>query len=414
MRLLFFIVFFQFASSILYSQVDAEWRGVGRTGVFDAEQHLLKEWPADGPDLLWVNDSIPRGYASVSVANNFIYTTGVEDAMEVVCAFDLTGKLKWKKAYGRKWDSSYDGSRSTPTVEKDYLYVCSGFGDVACLNALTGDIVWQSKVNDVFDGEKGRFGISESLLIVDNKILCTPGGNQTTMVALNKLNGNLIWKSKSLKDTPSYASPLLINHNGKKIVLQFTVNYFFGLNPNTGDILWTYEFGKEKPETARNNQTNTPIYHNGEIFITSGYNHHSVMLGLAEEGNSVDVKWVDSVLDVHHGGVVLVDGYIYGSNWIHNRMGNWTCLNWDTGVASYSTEWFNKGAIVSADNMLYCYDEKGGNIALVPVNPEKFEVKSHFKVPYGKGPHWGHLVIKDGILYVRHENALMAFDIKMK
>lgn len=395
-----------------FSQEIAEWRGIGRTGVYSNETNLLKEWPPEGPELIWFNDSIARGYASVSIANDLIYTTGVEDTLEVVMAYDLKGQLKWKSAFGRKWDSSYDGCRSTPTIEKEYLYVSSGLGDVACLNALNGEIIWQKKVNDEFLGEKGRFGLSESLVLVGNKVLCTTGGNYTTMVALNKLTGELIWKSKSLDDTPSYASPLLINHNGNQLVLQFTVNLFFGINPENGEILWEFNFGDYKPSKARNNQTNTPLYSNGEIFITSGYDHHSVMLNLAEDGNSVSVKWVDSILDVHHGGVVLIDGHIYGANWLDNRMGNWTCLNWDTGKETYSTEWHTKGSIISADGMLYCYEEKRGNIALVPVNPDKFEVASSFKVPYGKGPHWGHPVINDGVLYIRHENALMAYDIR--
>jgi hypothetical protein len=138
------------------------------------------------------------------------------------------------------------------------------------------------------------------------------------------------------------------------------------------------------------------------------------MLNLAEDAKSVSVKWIDSVMDVHHGGVCLIDGYLYGANWTDNRMGNWACLNWETGMVMYEENWYNKGSVISADRMLYCYEEKSGNIALVPVNPAKFEVKSTFKVPYGSGPHWSHLVIHKGILYVRHGNALMAYNILSK
>ncbi|MBI9068154.1 MAG: PQQ-binding-like beta-propeller repeat protein [Salinivirgaceae bacterium] len=408
-KLLFFLILNGFYAN---SQEFSEWRGSGRTGVYSNEKNLLKEWPAEGPKLLWVNESIPKGYASVAIANQMIYTTGTQNSNDVVIAFDMQGMQKWQTAYGRCWDSSYDQSRSTPSVENDRLYVSSGLGDVACLNALSGEIIWQVKANEKFDGTAGRFGISESLLIVGDKVIYTPGGEKTTMVALNKITGKTVWQSESLNDNQSYASPLLIDHNGKKIITQFTENYFFGVDPDTGNILWKFKFGDYKPEKARNNQTNTPLYNKGEIFLTSGYDHQSVMLKLADDGNSVSVKWVDSVLDVHHGGMVLVDGHIYGANWIHNRMGNWACLNWETGKVTFNTEWENKGSIISADGMLYCYEEKHGNIALVSVNPEKFEVISSFKVPYGDGQHWGHLVINNGILYVRHENALMAYDIK--
>jgi len=136
------------------------------------------------------------------------------------------------------------------------------------------------------------------------------------------------------------------------------------------------------------------------------------MLDLSEDASSVKLAYVDSLLDVHHGGAVRLGDYVYGANWEHNRMGKWICLEWETGKPMYETEWENKGSIISAEGMLYCYDEKGGNIALAKASPKGFEVISTFKVPLGKGPHWSHLVIKDGVLYVRHEDALMAYNIK--
>jgi outer membrane protein assembly factor BamB len=218
-----------------------------------------------------------------------------------------------------------------------------------------------------------------------------------------------------VNDAPSYTSPLLVSYDNKQIIATLTTNYFIGVHAQKGNLLWKFDFGSYAGgKNKRNNQANTPLFYQDCFYLTSGYDHKSVMLQLAEDASSVSVKWVDSTLDVHHGGVVLVDGYIYGANWIHNRMGNWVCLNWDTGEVMYNQEWQNKGSIISADNMLYCYDEKNGNIALVPVNPEKFEINGTFEVPYGQGPHWAHLVIKDAVLYVRHENAVMAYDIANK
>jgi outer membrane protein assembly factor BamB len=399
-----------FLSSISYSQEIVDWRGPNRTGVYN-ETDLLDVWPKNGPELIWSTKNIYDGYSSVTVANNSIYLTGINDSFDVLIALDMSGKIKWQTPYGRAWNGSYNESRCTPTFENNKIYVSSGLGDLACIDANTGEIIWSVKASDELGGTFGRWGISESLLIVDNKLIYTPGGNQTTIVAYNKLTGELIWKSESINDDPSYVSPLLISRNGKKIITTVTNNYIIGVLPETGKILWQFDFGAQKAPDARNNQTNTPLYSDGQLFVTSGYNHYGVMLNLSEDAESVSLAWVDSTLDVHHGGVVLVDGHIYGANWHHNRMGSWVCLDWNTGKVKYNEEWLNKGSIISADGKLYCYEEKSGNIALVKANPKEFKVISSFKVPFGKGPHWSHPVIKNGVLYIRHMDALMAYSI---
>ena len=389
----------------------SEWRGLGRTGVYHNENNLLKSWPEKGPELLWYNDSIPNGYASIAVANDLVYTTGIEDEMDVVIAFDPYGDFKWKTAFGRKWDSSYDESRSTPTVENERLYVFSGFGDIACLNAISGELIWQKQSQELYGAESGKFGFSESLLIVDEKIVFTSGGAKTTIVALDKTNGNMIWESPSLNDEASYSSPLLIENNGKKAICNYTKNYFFGIDAENGELLWNFDLSEYGKGNAK---TNTPLFYDSCFFLTSGYDHKSIKLKLANDSKSLEVLWVDTLLDVHHGGVVLIDGYLYGANWENNRNGKWTCLNWETGELMFEEEWINKGPIISADGMLYCYAEKEGTIGLVKVNPEKFELVSSFTIPYGKGPHWAHPVIDKGRLYIRHANAIMVYDISEK
>jgi len=398
-----------FTSSTV-AQVKSEWRGIGRTGIYSNESNLLKQWPKKGPELLWYADSIPKGYASVAVANNMVFLTGIVKQMDVVIAYNNKGEKQWETAYGRAWDNSYEHSRCTPTVDGNNIYLSSGIGDVACVNATSGEIIWSNKAVETFVGDPGKFGYSESLLLVGNKVFFTPGGDQTTIVALNKLTGKKIWASKSLNDKPSYTSPKLIEKEGKRQVLNVTENYLFSVNPQDGAILWKFNFGKYAAK--RNNQTNTPLFFNNEIYLTSGYDHKSIMLSLNEDWSAVSVKWVDSILDNHHGGVVHIDGYIYGANWLHNRMGNWICLNWDTGKVQYSTEWENKGSIIAADGMLYCYAEKYGNVGIAPINPTKFEIVSTFKVPYGDNPYWAHLVINNGKLYVRSATALMVYNIK--
>jgi len=394
-------------------KLSSEWRGIGRTGSYPEENNLLNKWPENGPVMNWFKEDLPSGYSSIAVTDKQLFTTGIDGDNDVVICYDLDGNFLWKSPYGRKWDNSFDESRSTPTIEDNRLYVSSGLGDVSCLNTLDGTIIWQVKASEIFGGNYGRWGIAESILIVDGVVIYTPGGDKTTMVALDKLTGETIWQTKSLENEPSYTSPLLIERNGEKIIATLTQNYFIGVLANSGEILWNFDFGAYAGGMMKaNNQTNTPLYHDGEFFLTSGYDHQSVLVKLGDDNRSISLKWVDSELDVHHGGVVLIDGYIYGSNWLNNRNGNWTCLRWEDGKMMYSENWENKGAIIHADDHLYCYDEKNGNLALVPVNPEKFEVSSSFTIPYGKGTHWSHPVIKNGQLYIRHGNALMSFNIK--
>ena len=415
MKRIFFISLILLISfSGINAQEFAEWRGKDRTGVYN-ETGLQKKWKEKGPDLIWSNDSIHNGYSSVVIAHNTIYTTGRDDTLDVLIALDMKGQIKWQTAFGRAWDNSYNESRATPTIEGKNIYISSGFGDVACIDAISGKIKWKLKASEKFEGTYGRWGLSESLLLVDDKVIYTPGGKKTTIIALDKKNGETIWQSKSIGDDPSYTSPLLIERKGKKQIVTTTKNYIIGVNPEDGTIVWKFDFGKYAGgKRPYNNQTNTPLYYKGKIFVSSGYDHKAVMLNLAKDASSVSIAWIDSTLDIHHGGAVRIGKYIYGANWHHNRMGHWACLNWETGAVMYETEWENKGSIISADGMLYCFEEKRGNIALVKADPKKFEVISSFKVPLGTGPYWAHPMIKNGILYIRHGKAIMAYDIKTK
>lgn len=167
------------------------------------------------------------------------------------------------------------------------------------------------------------------------------------------------------------------------------------------------------PGAPRTN-TITPLFDDGMIYITGGYDHAGVMFRLSENGDTITRVWIDTVLDCHHGGVVKVGNYIYGSNWIDNSRGKWCCLEWTTGKLMYESEWFTKGAIIAAGNMLFCLDEKKGNMGMVRATPEKFDVVSSFRVPMGRGPFWAHPVIHNGKLLLRHGDALMIYDISEK
>lgn len=267
-----------------------------------------------------------------------------------------------------------------------------------------------------FEGEWDIWGTTESLIYHEEKIIYTPCGHRTTMVALDANSGETIWESRSLPDSSAYASPVLINYKGREMIVAVSSNYIFTVDPKNGDIIWTKTYSAIDPPTEHPDNplqnTNTPLYHDGQIYVTSGYDHVGVMYQLNEDGSDATLLWKDSTLDVHHGGVVLVDGYIYGANYLNRRHGNWCCIDWVTGETMYEEEWICKGSIISADQKLYCYEEKNGNIALVEATPNEFKIISTFQPTKTRWPHWSHLVIRNGTLYIRHKDVLMAYNIK--
>lgn len=395
-----------------FCQVTSEWRNLGRTGVYN-ETGLLKKWPDNGPRLLWSVKDLPKGNSTVAIGNNMLYLTGTKDTIEVLMAFDMKGNKLWETKYGRPWTDSYPEARCIPTIEGNRIYVTSGKLDAACIDAVSGKTIWASKVNEKFDGAYGSWGKAESPIVLDNKVFFTPGGNETTMVALNKMTGETIWISESLKERSSYVSPILIERNGKKQIVGMTERTVFGINPDDGKIIWKFNYTEASNPPARYPiQINSPLYWNGGIFVSQGYNQSAIMLDLSDDGTSVKLRWTNNVLDTHHGGDVRIDNYIYGSNWENNAKGKWACVDWNTGKTMYETDWICKGQIIADEGMLYCYEEKSGNVALVKATPEKFDIISSFKIPLGEGVHWAHPIINKGVLYIRHMDALMAYSIK--
>ncbi len=415
---IFLIIALSILSFNAFSQEVSEWRGVGRTGVYH-EAGLLKQWPEAGPQQLWVNDKLPSGYSSMAIANNSIYLTGIKDGVDMLIALEMNGQIKWQTPIGKAWMESFSDSRSTPTVEGNRVYASSGMGEIICVDASDGKLIWKVDGMQKFEGRTGTWGYSESLLLVYNKVIFTPCGEKTTIVALDKKTGETIWQSKSMKDTAAYVSPLLVKENGKDLIITVTGTYLLVVDASNGDIQSSSNYGGLKNEKAYKvwpgasyTNTNTPIYKDHKIYITGGYDHVGAMYTLSNNFKTLTLDWTDETLDVHHGGAVLVNGYIYGSNWINNRIGKWCCIDWNTGKTMYEKEWKTKGSIIANDGMLYCYDEKNGTVGLVEATPADFKVVSSFQVPLGKGPCWSHPVINDGVLYVRRGNALMAYKIK--
>lgn len=416
-RLKVFMISFLVCSQLVLAQDLSEWRAESRTGI-SADTGLLKSWPEEGPELIWQNLELPKGYSSMSFDENSIYVTGIESDMDVLVAIDNQGNIKWKTPFGRAWTDSFSDSRSTPTIEEGMAYLASGFGDLACVDVSDGKVLWSVKASELYGGTYGQWGLAESLLIDGDKLFFTPGGSETTTICLEKKSGSLIWKSPSLNDNPAYVSPIMIEHGGNKFLINVSASYVFAVNPVDGTLVWKFKHLDFNSETsvavwpdAPQIKCVTPLFHEGQIYVTGGYDHGSFKLELSEQGDDVSVVWYDSVLDVHLGGVVLVDGFIYGSNWLNNSNGSWACLDWETGEVMYEEHWKCKGSIISADGMLYIYEEKRGNVGLLKPNPERFDLVSTFRVSEGSGPHWAHPSIHDGKLYLRHGNALMAYRI---
>jgi outer membrane protein assembly factor BamB len=403
-------------SCSLHSQ-SAQWRGPQRNGIYP-DKELLKIWPEEGPELLFMVKGIGSGYSSAVEHEGIIYVTGKKDSLDYLSAINQKGEIIWQRAYGTAWNKTYADSRCTPTVEEERVYVLSGMGELVCLHARTGEEIWKVNVDEVFEAEYHLFGQVESPLIVDDLVISTPCGKKTTMVAFNKYSGALVWQSRSLNARRSYASPILHEHEGIRLILGMTSKDLIAVDPDSGTILWTYPYYLKTVEKGMDeigiNMTNTPLVFKDEIFLTSGYNCPAVMLKLASDGTSVSEKWVNPTLDNHHHGVVLLQGFIYGSNFYNNRFGKWVCVNWDNGEVMYVSPWKTKGSLVAADNLLYAYEEKSGHVGLIRPNPEGLEVISSFQVTEGEGPHWAHPSIYGGKLLIRHGDVLQAYLLTTK
>jgi outer membrane protein assembly factor BamB len=392
-----------------------QWRGPNRDGIFP-ETGLLKVWPETGPESILTVEKIGKGWSSPVLADGIIYTTGMIDTLDYLSAISLDGTIKWQVPYGRSWNQSFPDTRSTATIDGDRIYVQSGTGRLVCIERATGKEIWAVDVDKEFECEYHVWGNSETPLIVDDKVICTPGGKKTSVVAFNKMSGELIWQSRPVGGPRSYISATIYEFNGHRFVLAATASHLIALQPDSGEVVWSYQYWKPIEWKWQDNGliwTNTPVYRNNEIFISMGYDYPAVMLTMDSTGTSVAEKFIDHTLDNHIGGLVISDGYIYGSNWFNNSNGRWVCMNWDTGEIKYVADWDSKGPVVMADGLLYAYNEKG-NVGLIKPDPDGFHVISQFKITKGSGPHWAHPFIADGKLLVRHGEVLMVYDIKEK
>ncbi len=378
------------------------WRGPQSTGVFP-ETGLLKKWPENGPEVLWHYDGLGSGFSSPVFANNKIYLTGMEGDMGFLYILTGDGKFVRKHEIGKAWNESYSGSRSTPTVAGNLVYTYTGHGVLTCIDDEQEKVIWQINVLERFNGNNITWGLTESIVVHGKMVYCSPGGRKHNIVALNRFSGDLIWSVSAEKESSAYCTPILVNYRDRHLLVTMMASHIIGIDAKEGEFLWSHHQPNRYSVHA-----NSPVYHDGGIFCTSGYGRGGVKLELDEDGDEVSEAWFKEEFDNRMGGAVLVDGYIYGSG-DQNR--GWKCLDWKTGELMYSSGQFMNGVTIAADGMLYIYTQRG-ELALVKATPEKFDLVSETRVKMGTGQHWAHPVIHNGRLFVRHGSALIAYKIK--
>lgn len=386
------------------------------------ETGLLKSWPTSGPTLLWQAKDLGTGYSSVSIANGRIFSMSYRGEVEGVwCLDEATGKEKWFTPIGKAPRSvsgqeiGYnDGPRCTPTVDGENVYALGTGGELVCLSVDKGQVKWRKNLEKDFGGKMmSIWGYSESVLIDGDKLVCTPGGDEAAMVAVDKTDGRLLWKARVPgAGGAGYGSITPIEVAGKRIYMNWLKTGLVGIDAQSGKLLWRYA-------KAANNVANisTPVVKDQFVFCSTAYKAGSALLELkATNEGGVKAEQVYFIewqkYQNHHGGTVLVGDHLYGGHGQND--GRLTCIEFKTGKIKWQERGIGKGscAILYADGMLYCRFQDG-TMALVEANPVKMEVRGKFQLPYDGGkPSWPHPVISKGRLYIREQEVLMCFDIK--
>lgn len=386
----------------LSAQDNIQWRGTDRTGIYH-ESGLLKAWPEGGQKLLWNYNGLGEGHSSVAVDSDKLYLTGSTDGKGYIYVFDVNGRLLNKKEYGPEWTESYNGTRGTVTIDGGKIYLVSGMAEIYCIDQQSLNVLWKKSYAQDFGGANIQWGVCEAPLIIDEKIIATPGGKVNNIVALNKNTGETIWSCPSEGDSSAYCSPLYIADQQVPLVVTMTANHIIGIDAATGEKLWSH------PNKNRHDvHANTPVYGDNMILCTSGYGKGSTMLRLTNGGRSVEQAWFSPELDNRIGAMVKVGDYAYGSG-DSNRF--WFCVEWKSGEIQWKQKGLAMGNIIANDGMLYCYTDRG-DMVLAKATPETFDIVSRYPITLGTAQHWAHPVLYKGVMYVRHGNTVMAYQVK--
>ncbi len=416
----------------VHGQQVYQWRGPNREGIYP-EKDLLKSWPASGPQLLWSVDMLGTGYSSPVIAGDKLYINGEINKVSHLFVFDLSGKLLWKYAngpefYGEGYSANFPGARSAPTIYDGLVYISSGMGRMACLDANSGAEKWAVNMSDL-GGQINMFGYSESLLVDETKVYCYPGGKDANIMALDRMTGKPVWTSKALGDPVSFCSPMMIKlperteirkirnietgaledklakHPELNILVTLSHGFLQGVDAKTGELLWSH---KEDSVKLEGEHCNTPIYADGFIYSISGDDkgNGAYKLQLMPDGKSIKEVWRNNKVLNALGGFVKIENRIYTSS-KDNKL---KVLDTETGQITESLSGM-KGNLIAADNLLFFYADNG-YINLIKGIGSKLEVAGKFKITKGEKEHFSHPVIANGTMYVRHGNTLMAYQVK--
>lgn len=392
---------------IVHGEDCPRFRGPGCDGMF-SETGLLKKWPERGPKLAWSVKNLGKGYSSATVVNGTVYVTGMDNRKQGnLFAFDIDGSPKWKTPYGPEMDKTgpaVAGTRGTATISGDRIFVMSSFGKLITFEREKGQLLKTIDILEQSGAKQARFGFAECVLVDGKKVICTPGGPDASLIAIDKETGEKIWQTKGLSQQSAYCSARLINRGDRQLVITLVEKGIVAVDPDTGKVLWQHE----QPNRFAV-RSSPPLYADGMIYFCAGGGSGGIQLALADDGLSVTPKWTDKTLDPQMHGVVLLDGCIYGTAQSGNK--GLVCLDWKTGKAMWNAPAVKTGVVVSADGMLYVYTGNG-TVYLVKPNPRAFEPVSQFAVSEGTDEHWAHPTIANGRLYIRHGDALLAYDIR--
>ena len=380
-----------------------QWRGVARSGV-STETGLLRQWPAAGPRRLWSSSNLGNGFGSIAVRGDRIFVQGARNGQSSVAALNRAdGKQVWVKALGPAGDNDRGpGPRSTPTVDGDRMYVLTESGDLACLRVQDGTVVWQRNILKEFGARNISWLISESPLVDGNQVIVSPGGRGAGMVALEKMTGKTIWVAKELSDEAGYASAIVADVQGVRTVMTFTAEAGIGVRATDGKLMW-----RHRPVANNTANIATPVFFDNKVFYSSGYGTGGALLGLRAQGGTVQAQEIYFTRDMqnHHGGVVLVNGYLYGYD---NSI--LTCLEFATGKQMWQHRSVGKGSVSYADGHLYLFSENRV-VGLAEATPMGYREKGRFTIAEQNWQSWAHPVVSGGRLYLRDQGILAAYDI---
>ena len=371
-----------------------QWRGANRDGK-SPETGLLAQWPAGGPPLVWKAGGAGSGYSSMSVVAGKLYTVGARGGTEYVHAFDIaTGRKLWEVANGSEYSNDRgNGPRGTPTIDGGRLYVLGASGDLTALDAAKGTRIWSVNVLREFGGSNPRWGLSESPLIVGDRLLVNAGGSNASIVALNKRDGKVIWKSQS--DGAGYSSAVVQRVGSTEQAVFFTANRAVGVDIKDGRMLWEY------PRVA-NRVANiaTPVVKDNFVFLSSDYGTGAALLKLDATGSGVsatDVYFTQEMRN-HHSSSILVGEHLYGFS-----SAILTALRFADGATAWKDRSVGKGSLAFAD---------GGVVGLAEATPAGYREKGRFSIQQAGLPTWAHPVIAGGRLYIRDQDTVYAYNVR--